>query len=580
MSATDSPNARVAMASQARPALGGRPFAFPATGSLTVQHVALGSVIGLGFFLRLLASVRLSPHLDEASSILAAQAAAAHGWPIFPSGTVYFQGATLSWLLMPLVWLGYGTLDQLDLLRFPIVLIGTLAVYLCYRLGLAVLGDPRIALAMAALVAIDPSSVQWSGHVRMYAPLQALTVALALALVPMFGHVADFPSATADQSVRRDDDGPRDPLRSGRQPYTTRPGAGWRRLGVVVALFWLAVFTHVGAALLLPAMGLAFLLIHRRMLWRRLDLLATLALCALAPLMLLTLNRVLGAASVESRDTSSKPWSFVGDNLLQPLGRIQRGFTLDVMETLGRTSQVIGLIVAAATLIAAWQSSRLSGERARRVALGLLCLYWVPVVTTGVFTVYPKERYFLHLHTLGYLFVAWLVVRQARGAGALLVRFAPAVGVTVAIVLVLLVRLANPVVQPDYHAAMAWVESHQEPGEPVIVARPAIGYLGLDETRRADLVYLAGSEDQPRSRRYTRLTSDGELIDYWVGIDAIVTTDGLRRFLEANPDAWIVLDEGHLTAPLAYGGEIEQVLREMTRVVHRTPGGGLVLRAT
>jgi hypothetical protein len=540
----------------------------------TFQAVALAGIMAAGFLIRLFAAVRLTPHLDEASSILAAQATASHGWPLLPSGTVYFQGATLSWLLAPLTWLGLGEIDNLALLRLPTVLAGTLTLYLCYRLALAVTGDATTGLVMAALVALDQLSVQWSSMVRMYGLLQAVTVGLAWAFVTLL---------TGERSIRR--------------------------ALLVAALCWVAVFTHVGASLLLPAMALAAALVHGRRAWARLDLVLALGLGALAPVALLTLNQVLGTASIESTAPSSQPWTFVGDNLLQPLAGILHGPLRDPWETFGRTKFLPGLIVAAATLVTAWwlfrarsrvdtQSTPLPpplwlspvpGERTLAqgrlrstpaAMLALLCLYWVPVLAVGLFTVSPKARYLLHVQALGYLFVAWLVVEAARrGAGkSLLLRLAPAASVVLVLGLALLGRFESPVIHPNYHEAMAYVATHQEPGELVVVARPAIGYLALDEARRDDLVYLAGGEDQPGTRRYTRLAPDGDLVDYWVGVHAIVTTGELRRLLEANPGAWVVLDEGHLTAELAYGGEVEQVLTQMTVVEYRAQGGALVLR--
>jgi len=67
-----------------------------------LRNAPLVMIVGMGLVLRMLSAVRLTPHVDEASSILAAHATAQHGWPVLPSGTVYFQGATLSWLLAPL----------------------------------------------------------------------------------------------------------------------------------------------------------------------------------------------------------------------------------------------------------------------------------------------------------------------------------------------------------------------------------------------------------------------------------------------------------------------------------------------
>jgi hypothetical protein len=118
----------------------------------------------------------------------------------------------------------------------------------------------------------------------------------------------------------------------------------------------------------------------------------------------------------------------------------------------------------------------------------------------------------------------------------------------------------------------------QQPGEPIVVALPPVAWLVLDESDRDDLIYLAGSEVQERAQRYTRITTDGRHVDYWIGNAAIDTSTGLARILADHHDAWIVIDEERLRADWAYAGKIEDLLDDGTIVAHQTPGGGLVLR--
>ncbi len=525
--------------------------------------VAMTAVLGVGFLVRLIAAIRLSPHVDEASSILAAQAVAEKALPVLPSGTVYFQGATLSYLLQPFLWLGLGGLDDLVAMRLLLVAAGTATVYLCYRLGRFVTGDARVGLAMAELVAIDPLSVQWSGHMRMYGLLQLLTVALVWAYIVLL---------------------------------TRGPTA--RQVALVVALVWAAAFTHVGAALLVPAMGLAALIIHRRSLFRRWSLLGTLALSGLAPVTLLALNQSLGTSSVSHREGSSNLLTFVGDNLLAPLALFRESPAdwdwASVVRPDNLFWSVPGVIVGFSTVIAgrlllrrnqAWPS-----PGARQATITLLTLYWLPMVAVGVFTVSPKERYLLNVHVLGYLFLAMLLVGliQRRWEWAVygrigitgFLRQVVMVAVVLSISASLLWRLDNPVVHPNYNAAMAYVAEHHEPGQAVIVALPAVADPALDDSDRDDLHFLAGPQDRPRAQRYTRITGDGDLIDYWVGVDSIVSAEQLRILLLEYPDAWVVVDEHRLGAEWAYGGSIEQALRDMTFPALHTPGGGIVRRPT
>lgn len=524
--------------------------------------VALGMILMVGFLLRLAAADRLSPHVDEASSILAAHAVAAHGVPILPSGTVYFQGAPLSYLLAPFVWVDGADLEDLTAMRLVLVAAGVATILLSYRLGRYVTNDPRVGVIMALLVALDPVSVQWSGHVRMYGLLQALTFGLAWAFI--------------------------------RQLNGT---PSWSRASVVVALFWVAVFTHIGAALLWPAMGLAAVVVSRRSLFRKWNLLFTLLLSALAPVTLLWLNHVLGTASVSARDASSEPvLSFVGDNLVAPLARFRMSASEWDWGTFTRATTlswlIPGLIVALSTIVAALYvrggNQRKLPATTQRAAIVLLSFYWLPVIAVGVFTISPKERYLLHVHLLGYVFVALLIVhflpRWALTSGW--TRRMVTIGSLTAVLAVMITngagvawRLEHSIIHPDYNAAMSHVAEQHEPGQPVIVALPAVAYLALDQDDRDDMYFLAGPEDRPRAQRYTRRTGGGDLIDYWAGVDSIVTSARLRQILEDHPGAWVVVDRQRLYADWApYAGPMTDVLDAMTELEYEAPGGALVLR--
>lgn len=539
--------------------LAASPLPAHATRQQRVVAIALVGALAVGSVVRLIAALSLSPHVDEASSVLAAHAVAERGLPILPSGTAYFQGATLSYLLQPLLWLGFDDIDDLKTMRMLLVAAGTVTLYLCYRLGLAVTGDARVGVVMAALVAIDPVSVQWSGHMRMYGMLQALTVGLAWAYIRLLqGHTS------------------------------------WRQIALVSVLFWAAVFTHVGAALLGPAMAVAAVLIHRRALARQWRLLVPLAVSALAPMTLLAFNRVLGTENEPIDEASSVPfWTFVGDNLLAPLARL-RIPTEDWQSriTAGVTLYwlVPGLIVACSTIICArhYLRDQDTSPQLRTAIITLLSLYWLPILVIVTFTVSPHVRYLLHVHLIGYFLLALLFVDLWRAAAliqwregvdiSVLIRYGTIAVIVVVIGSGLFWRLNNPVVQPDYHAAMAYVEEHHQPGEPVIVTLPPVGYLTMDEPTRGDVIFLAGSQGWTRADRYTRLTDDGRLIDYWIGADSIVTTESLRQLLVDNLGAWIIADEGRLEDDWTNEATIKGLLRDATFPAYLSDGGAVVFR--
>jgi hypothetical protein len=134
------------------------------------------ALVLLGLLLRLAAADRLPPHLDEGNMLLGIRAVAAHGWPLLRSGVAYLHGATISYLLAPLVRLGWGDYPDLFPLRVSSALFGALAVYLTYRLARSVTSSDAAGLVAGGLVALDPLSVAWGGFVRMYALRQVLVL--------------------------------------------------------------------------------------------------------------------------------------------------------------------------------------------------------------------------------------------------------------------------------------------------------------------------------------------------------------------------------------------------------------------
>ena len=235
-----------------------------------------------GGLARLAAARHLSPHIDEPASVLAAQMVRERGLPIFPSGVPYFQGATLSYLLQPLIWLGHGDITDLHAMRMVSVIAGVLAIGATYLLARQVSGKRWIGVVAAMLLAIDPSSIKWSALVRMYGLLELVSVLLVLAFTT-----------------------------------TMMDGVTRRRLISIAVLFWLAVFTHVATVLLLPPMLLVAFAVYGRALWhKRRDLGLTLVVSAVAPVALSVLNELFQTTGARASAGGDIPGvSFVGDHL-------------------------------------------------------------------------------------------------------------------------------------------------------------------------------------------------------------------------------------------------------------------------
>ena len=198
----------------------------------------------------------------------------------------YLHGATLSYLLAPLVRFGASDLSDLRPLRLVSVLAGALTVLLAYGLARDILGIRWAALLAAVPVALDPLGVQWGAYVRMYALLQAVVLALLWVFLRI--------------------------VRDGPTPQNV--------LALAMA-FWAAAFTHLEAALLLLPMALVALALRDRILWgARRTFAVALGACALAPLALIAATRAIGAEAPR-RPQTLPDTAFLGEHLID-LGHV------------------------------------------------------------------------------------------------------------------------------------------------------------------------------------------------------------------------------------------------------------------
>ncbi|MDQ3167867.1 MAG: hypothetical protein M3P94_04365, partial [Chloroflexota bacterium] len=456
------------------------------------------------------------------------------------------------------------------------------------RLG----GRPWVGAVAAGLVAIDPLSIQWDAHVRMYGLLQVLCLAI----------VWVFLGAVANP-------------------------ARWRWAAALAGLFCLATFTHVGAATLWPPLAGVALLVHGRGIWRGGRPLAmALGAAAVAPLVVSLLPAVIGPENFRDSGAGGSLLGFAGADLLAP----ERLTDPSIDAWLGLFGQRWASVFAPLVLVAATgyllgrlgDPDRSSGSAGaapghgpgRVGLLTLLATYWGGVAAVSLFTTEQHPRYLLYLQPLGALLLALAaatVVGSGRVSGAesgvissvrsgtrrgvgrrdqarsrQTTRLRPATLVAVAaLVLPGLVasgmgvawRLGNPTVDVDYVTALRYVADHRESGEPVIVALPPSAYLVLGSRR--NLYFLAGTEGQARVTRYTRVTELGRTVDYWTGTTTVTDPGELCGLLRRRPGAWVVVDTPRLNAVWAYRGEMTATIRAMTEEVSRAPGGVRVLRA-
>ena len=341
----------------------------------------------IGGVVRLSAARNLSLHVDEAATILASQQIAERGYPILPSGAVYLQGALFSYLIAPLSWLDISPVDHLIGFRLPSVVAGTVAIYVLFRLGHAVIGRFDAALFAAALLAVDPLSVRWSGLSRMYSLLQAIS----LALIWLFARMMS-------------------------RPLGIGASVGF------VALFSAGVFTHIAVCLLVVPMFIVAWFGHGRdLLGRRRDIAVTLSACLIAPILFMGLNR-LDPPPGEPVEGSSVRFAFVGDYLLS-LDHVLRpdfGAWLATFRDLPSPEIMAALMIGTTGFLVAWYlagSLYGQGPRFRPTAVwALVIFYWVPVLLVAAFAIDAENRYLVHVHPLGFLILALVAVELTESS--------------------------------------------------------------------------------------------------------------------------------------------------------------------
>ena len=339
--------------------------------------IALILVIAFAFQFRFAAAQHLSSHIDESASVLAATMVADKGYPLFPSGTLYLQGATISYALAPMIKLGWGDLDNLLPLRMFSVIVGTIAVLFSFLLARSITRSSAVGFIAALLLAIDPVTVRWGGMVRMYALLQLLS----LIVIWLFVRGLQRPPK------RRD-------------------------LIIMVIVFWFGVFTQIAMFLLIPPMAaIAFLTYGRDLLGKRRDVTAALLACCGAPALMMGLNSLI-APSDERVSNSIPGISFVGDflfsadQLLHPTA--QSFVLLFSYSEFGIFIPVI-IVLASALLVGRFFLGEAGfvpyvSER-KRILGALLMIYWFPIIVVGALATEQNERYLLHVQPIGLILV-------------------------------------------------------------------------------------------------------------------------------------------------------------------------------
>jgi len=520
-----------------------------------------------GFYLGLVYLLTISPHVDEYSTVWAAQQVIQRGLPLLPSGFFYSQGLLFTYLDALFISL-FGFSEPVA--RVPSLLVGILSIPLLYLVGKRFFSK-QVGLLAAALLALAPETIIWMGRARMYS-LQTLLVLLALYYLGRGAIKGDV----------------------SRERY-------------LFALFFiLALFSQTVTVLLLPAVILA---LAARRGWRWLfrgDVVAPLLLAGLGAGVAVLLNSIGGPVT----DSGQRPFLALSTDWgMKPAFYFREFFwsptrsPLTILLILGFIYLLVGTSKAAS-------KGKLADFRERNVIY--LFLYGVFGLTMFQFVfligeTWRRPRYITMLLPVYFLLagatllkgMAWsaswlrqvgrwqlvsrvkptvLSLSRSQIAPAGFVIHRPGGGLQirreqkwdlpslllVAVVTVLFLPKALAVLgrqEVGYDLAFHYVRDRWQPGDTILMPLPSISgvYLGQCD----------GYALQQGYRQYV-VEKDGALVDRWTAAPLLTSVRQLQDVLAARERVWFVVDDVRFGQ--GYNPDFKEYVRHNMEPVYRQQG--------
>ncbi|MBN1657193.1 MAG: hypothetical protein JXA93_02265 [Anaerolineae bacterium] len=502
---------------------------------LLVLAVAL-----LAFGLRFYYATHAEAFVDEPTTLLVAGAIARSGLPVLPSGLFYGNDLPFSYLAGAIVALtGADAASSLLAVRLL-----TIAAAVATVLGVAIAGrrffGPWVGLWAALLVTLDPEAIVWGGRARAYGVLGLFSLCgLALFYAGVQSRGLQHTHGHGTQS------------------------SGLRRAGL--ALLVVALFVHPEAALLLPAVVAATMLLWGVRWWlvgtRWIEML--LALAAAAGRYALQLALARGVIGSFPTVAGSRPPVELAASPLAAMSEIAPFFV-----TATRLPWTI--LAVAGTVAAAWAWRK--GRRdayAHATLFFAACLWIVPLGMILFFgQTYQSPRYLAFLIPVLALCAAaglsWVAAiwhqpnapaRQSRLPAAilsliLLVAYLPGAA------------LAAGTREKGFVAAMAYVSEARQPGDRVATVAPATCHFYL---RQCDYFTLGIDYEE-----FVYRDERGQMVDRWLGSPLIRDAEELAAVLDDGGRLWLVIDETRLRT--RFDPAFAQAVWQRMEAVLRTDG--------
>jgi 4-amino-4-deoxy-L-arabinose transferase-like glycosyltransferase len=508
------------------------------------EVLLLGAVTLTGFYLGLIYLLTVSPHVDEYSTIWAAQQVIQRGLSLLPSGFFYSQGLLFTYLDALFIGL-FGFSEPVA--RVPSLLVGTVSIPLLYLVGKRFFSK-QVGLLAAALLALAPETIIWMGRARMYS-LQTLLVLLALYYLgrgPIGGDVNWAQQIGAPVPCRRE-------------------------CYLFTLFFILALFSQTVTVLLLPAVILA---LAARWSWRwlfRRDVIAPLLLAGLAATVAVLLNSIGGPVT----DSSQRPFLALSIGWETKPAFYFREFFWSPSRSLLTLLLILGFIYLLIGTFKAASKGQLADFRERNAIY--LFLYGIFGLTMFqlIFLIgetWRRPRYVTMLLPVYFLLagatllkgMAWSVSRLRRVS-----RWQLVPGVKPAVLSLLLVAVATVLFLPEtltvlrrqevgYDLAFHYVRDRWQPGDAILMPLPSISgaYLG-----RCD-----GYTLQRGYREYV-VEKDGALVDRWTAAPLLASVRQLQDVLAARERVWFVVDDVRFDQ--GYNPDFKEYVRHNMKPAYR-----------
>jgi hypothetical protein len=445
-------------------------------------------LMGVALALRWRYIREISLYVDEFVTAWAARNVLYRGLPIFPSGNVYPHGFVFTYLEAPFV---LGEFHE-TLARIPGLLVSLVGLPVAYLIGRKLLDD-RVGLSVAAALAVDPDCILWGGRARMYGLLQLLTL-----LIVYFYY----------RGLVRD-----------------RPRDRYLAMVLVIA----AIFTHLEATFLLPALGLATILILP---WRRIwrwSVILPFAIASVGAVIFLLIAKFGQPGHLETLQESRPYLDFTGAVLTGPL------VFAPVFTGLHRLPFTLLAIVGAFLLF--WP--RLDRRAPLTYLYAILIAVLVPLLVLAGPT-WQNERYLFLLLPIFFLIGGMVLIRLLDLAPmmARILSWQPGL---LALLIAMFVGLSGSgsayAQEWGYDLAFRYVRDQWNPdaGDRVATLSPS-----------ACALYLGQCDHFAIQRGYeefiVRRPGDGLPADLWTATPLLTDTVDFVELLRTSPRVWFVSD--------------------------------------